>query len=108
MAEGGRAINTIQYERVGAIFKVSCQPKGGAGGREVDLRLNAELSALGQGGPEVSPGVRAPVTRSAEMNYNGPAEIGRALLLMSVDSSAGEKDATCVAYVCRVVLSEVP
>ena len=108
LTEAGSRINTIQYERVGAIFKVSCQPVAGSGGRQVDLRLNAEISAMGQGKTEISPGVRAPVTHEVEMNYDGRAEIGRPFVMLSVGSPSDEKDARCAAYVCRVVLSRLP
>jgi len=108
LTEAGRTINTIQYEQVGAIFKVSCQPVAASGGRQVDMRMNAELSAMDQSRTEISPGVRAPVTREAEMSYNGRAEIGRPFVMLSVDSPSDEKDARCVAYVCRVVLSRLP
>lgn len=108
LTEAGSRINTIQYERIGAIFKVSCQPVAGSGGRQVDLRLNAEISAMDQGETEISPGVRAPVTHEVEMNYDGRAEIGRPFVMLSVGSPSDEKDARCAAYVCRVVLTRLP
>jgi hypothetical protein len=108
LTEGGRRMNTVQYERVGAVFKVSCQPVAASGSRQVDLRLNAELSAMDQGKTEISPGVRAPLTHEVEMNYTGRAEIGRPFVMLSAGSPSDEKSAKCVAYVCRVVLSRLP
>ncbi|MGB2823886.1 MAG: hypothetical protein WBF17_23100 [Phycisphaerae bacterium] len=108
LTEGGRTINSIQYESVGAIFKLSCQPLEASGGKHVDMRLNAEISAMDQGETEISPGVRTPVTHQVEMNYNAPAEIGRPFVMLSVGSPSDGKDARCAAYVCRVVLTRLP
>lgn len=108
MTSGNRRINTVQYEHVGVILKLSCKPVAGSDGRMVNMRLDAELADMGEGKTEIAQDVRAAVTRTVAMSYDGPVKIGVPFVTLSVDSSPGGKDARSVAYVCRIVLSELP
>ena len=106
LTEGGRRINMVRYREVGAEFRVLSEPVPGSGGKRVKLRLNAEVCAAGDGGVKVAAKVSAPSTREVSLVYNGLAELGQPFVVVSIDSSAGGKDAA-VAYVCRVVLTDV-
>jgi len=103
ISEGGRRVNTVQYEKVGALFDVV----GEAGEEGVDVKVKIEMSALTEGGTEVAPGVSAMVVRTVALGRSGPVRFGRPEVLVATDASARNVKAGAVAYVCRLVFRRV-
>jgi hypothetical protein len=106
LTEGGRQINTVQYENFGAVFKLFCEPAKDCPGRMLKIRMNAEMSGMGDSKVEVSKSVTAKTIRQVRANYDGIIEVARPFLLITVDSSSGAEE-QAVAYVCRIVLSDL-
>jgi len=72
-----------------------------------DVKLDIEMSSLTDSATEVSGGVKAVTTRKAVLGRNGPIRLGRPEVLVSADASAEGADGDVLAYVCRIVFSEV-
>ena len=100
--ERGPSINTVQYERVGVIFEVAGKPT--AGGLDATVRI--EMSALTESGTKISENVNAATVRSIELGHNGPVQLGKPVVLVSLDASSKDADGNAVAYVCRIVFGE--
>jgi hypothetical protein len=106
--ESGRSVNTVQYEQVGAMFKVSARPDKASADKVLQIQMSAELSAMDSGGVEVSQGIKAAIIRNVRLSYGGTVEIGRPFVALGVDQPSSDKDANSVAYVCRIVLTGRP
>jgi len=102
VTDRGQAINTIQYEDVGVIFQIAGKPT--AGGLDATVRI--EMSALTDSGKPVSEKVSAVTVRSVQLGHHGPVELGRPVVLVSVDASSKDDQGNAVAYVCRLVFGE--
>jgi hypothetical protein len=112
MADTGRTVNTVQYQRVGAIFTFGTAPPAGHAAPEATpalpaARLNVDIAGIADSAIEISPGVKAPVMSSVKFSQNGPFRSGRPVVAISFgDTSAGAKS-TPIAYVIRYVVSEM-
>jgi len=100
--EGGRAVNTVQYQQVGAIFKVAGRP---AGPGRLDVDLSIETASLTDSSARISDGTIAPTIRSAVMSHKGPVDLGKPAVLLSADAASKDADGNAVAHVCRVLLT---
>lgn len=99
----GNAVNTIQYEDVGVIFAFSGELTEQGG----DINLDIEMSALADSATEIGGGVKAVTIRKAVLGRTGPIRLGRPEVLVSADASAEGADGNVIAYVCRIVFSDV-
>ena len=106
-AESGERINMVQYERVGAVFRLSTAPISDPAARSVRIRLNTELAELTEGKLEVAKGVPAPIVRKGQFVYAGNLDVGRPFVGICFDASSGVKDGNAVAYIYRIVLSNL-
>jgi hypothetical protein len=104
---GGRTIRTVQYQDVGAIFRLAAEPITKRPVKQMRVRLEVELSDMDQSDVEVGPGVKAVTVRSAAFSYNGAVPVGKPFVMTAVDASSDARDANAAAYVCRVVLSSL-
>lgn len=100
--ERGPTISTIQYEDVGVIFQIAGKPT--ASGLDATVRI--EMSALTDSAKKISENVNAVTVRTVELGHNGPVQLGRPVVLVSLDASSKGADGNAIAYVCRIVLSE--
>ena len=98
----GQTINTVQYERVGVIFEVMGKPTDSG----LDATVRIEMSALTESGTKISENAFAVTVRTVELGHNGPVQLGRPVVLVSIDASTKDADGNAVAYVCRIVFSE--
>lgn len=103
---GGQTTRMIQYARVGALFDIEGKQVEGPEGKSVHVRLTIDLSALSDSGVEIAEGVPAPIVRQVTLTYKGPVEPGRPIVMVSIDSSAGGKDAKPAAFVARVIIGD--
>jgi hypothetical protein len=102
MTDAGRAVSTVQYQQVGAIFQVSraaAEPPDGQG----DVQVDIEISALTESGAAISEGVPAMSVRNARMVHRAPLVLGRPFILLTVDAASKDAQGNAVAYVCRAV-----
>jgi len=104
-AAGGQAINSVQYQEVGVIFRFAEPSKGAAtrSGHQLDM----DLAVAGDSATPITPGVIAPNFRSVQMSQGGLTEFRKPYVMASIDSATRDKDQTSVAYICRVVLDPV-
>jgi len=104
-ALGGRTIRTVQYQDVGAIFRLASEPITKQPVEHVQVRLEVELSDMDQSDVQIGPGVKAVAIHNVAFTYNGNLLVGRPFVMTAVDASSDARDANAAAYVCRVVLS---
>jgi len=107
-ARGPSRINTVQYEDTGMMLELSVKPVGREPKGVFHAEMSLELSVLADGGVEIAPGVKAVETRQIRTNQSGEMRLARPVLTVHVDAASGGKAAGATAYVCRVLLSEVP
>ncbi len=100
--ERGPAINTIQYQHVGIIIAVSGKPTGSG----LDATVRIEMSALTESGTKVSENVNTVTVRTVELGHNGLVQLGKPVVLVSLDASSKDADGNAIAYVCRIVFGE--
>ena len=103
LLESGKKMRSVQYQSIGALFEIAPRSAEPAGG-EVDLQIRVELSALTDSPIEVSSGTSALGVHSVSLTHNGPVRLGHALVMLTVDAAAKDKQGKAVAYVVRMAL----
>jgi hypothetical protein len=108
MTETGSAINTVMYQRVGLIVGIAGNPPPKDSKRKgLDVCITFELSALADSGVELSPKVKAAVTRSMHLSHGETPRFGRPRVMLNVSGPGGGEKAQPVAYVIRYMFSEI-
>jgi len=103
MTQGRARVNTVQYEDVGVMFELAGrQTKAG-----LDVKVDIEMSAMTDAGAEVAEGVSAVAVRTVVFGRSGPVRFGQPEVLVAADASTRDAKAGSVAYVCRLVFSDV-
>lgn len=97
----GSMVSTVQYQDVGAIFQVSAKPTD----RGLEARVEVEMSALTQSGTPIAGRMAAVSIHHVSLGHNGAAELGRPVVMASVDASTRDEQGNAIAYVCRIVFS---
>ncbi len=105
--DGGGFVNTIQYQEVGLILDLSAAPAKDAAGAVANVLVKGELSAITEGGAEISKGIKAAVIRNASFTATVPVDTGGPFVMLSADASSTDADGRAVAYVWRSRISEV-
>jgi len=106
--ESGQAINTIQYQEVGAVFVIAGGPPPKDSKRKgIDASVKVELATLSDSGVQIAADVKASAMRNVGLTHNGPVEYGRPFVILSVNSTSKDAAGNAVAYVCRGVFTEV-
>lgn len=108
ITESGNTINTVRYQKVGAMFEVQGTQEKVDDENAVNLRINAEVSSLIDSTVETVPGVRSPVIVSNQLRHNVLAEFGKPFAAMAVSSigKAGEPGEV-IAHVFRFRIAKV-
>jgi hypothetical protein len=99
----GQAINTVNYQSVGARFSIASSNARSDG---VDLDLGIEVSSSSDTGTAISENVSAPIMRRATMSHKGPVQPKKPFVIVSVDANSVDKAGKAVAYIGRVTLGE--
>ena len=107
ITRNGERVNTVDYQQGGAVFRLSTDPISDPAARSLRVRLNTELSELTESKLEVTKGVPAPIIRQGEFVYAGNLDVGRPFVGACFDASCGVKDDNAVAYIYRIVLSNL-
>lgn len=103
----GKRIDSTRSQKVGATFRMDADPIADASARRVRGRFDNEWSDMTDSGVEIGGNVRAPVSRTGGLTYDGEIDVdGAGLVTIIVDAVADGKD-RAVAYVCRAVLSDL-
>lgn len=103
----GNAINSITYQKVGLMIRVSAKPPSPEAKRKApDTQVNFHLSALADSGVEVAHNVKASVIRNVELNHGETPRFGKPCVLLNVSTEGGGAATLPTAYVFRYVFSE--
>jgi len=102
VTERGDTLNTVQYQEVGAAFRIKGSP---AAQGHIDLRMEVELSSLFESPVELAKGSRASTIRRVQLMHMGLVKPGVAFVALSIDSTTKDKDGNAVAFICRAVVS---
>ena len=104
----GQNINTVQYQQVGLIVGISAsQPPKDSGRKALDVQVRTEVASLGEGAPEISPGVKGVRARTVSINHTATLQYGRPLVMLNVTYPTNDEKASATAFVMRTVFSEV-
>lgn len=103
LTDKGQSINSVQYQNVGAIFRIAGQSEGGEG---VDLDLSIEVSSSSDTGTAISDKVNAILMRRSTMSHKGPVKPKKPFVIVSVDANSVDKDGKAVACIGRITLGE--
>jgi hypothetical protein len=112
---GGQTVNSISYQNVGAIVRLSAQANPAAGQNEAPIVSTAvKLSVLTPGEQEIVPGTKAVAIRAVSLELSKALEMNQPQVRVTVSSNAfssfrgstagtraGETPAAPVAYVMR-------
>jgi hypothetical protein len=103
-ARGGapQVFNTITYTNVGAEFRI----QGTYELKRINLKLNIQLSVMGDSPTAISDAIKAPLFRNVTLVQNGPVEPNKPFVIMSMDSASTDADDMATAYIARVNLGE--
>jgi hypothetical protein len=104
LTDSGARMNTIQYDDMGATFKVYTQPAPDGADDKLKVRLNANLSIPYHSDVKVAPGVRALVSRDVNVAYSGIIKVAEPFVTVSMDTAPVDPKAARSAYVCRIVI----
>jgi hypothetical protein len=106
MNPGGQAINSIRYQNVGVIVRLSAQTPPPDANREApDVKMAIQLAALAPSETEIAPGQKATATRTVSIEHSEPLEFGRPLVMLAVSSSSAAEQVTPAVYVIRYLFS---
>jgi len=105
---GVSRINTVQYEDVGMVLELALGSSGKGAKAPIAAHMELELSVPADSGVEITKGIAAKEVRQVRVDYVAAMRVGRASVTVLIDGSGAGKDAPATAYVCRVLLSEMP
>ena len=97
----GGTINSVQYQEVGAIFQVSAKPTD----RGLEAKVEVEMSALTDSATPIADKVPAMSIHNVALGHDGLVELGRPVVMASVDASTRDAQGGAIAYICRIVFS---
>jgi hypothetical protein len=102
VAANGSAINTVQYQDVGAIIQLSADTPPKEGKRKgPGVKVLVELAALSDSGVEMVPGRKAISTRNVSLSHSEKLEYGKPRVMLAVDSSSTDAKKRPVMFVVR-------
>ncbi len=100
MTDPGRAINSIQYQDVGIIIRLSAQsPPRDAERKGPDVTLAIELSALALSHVEIAPGRKAVATRKMSLDHTETLALGQPRTMLLVHSASTDPQTPPTTYV---------
>ncbi len=105
ISSAGVPLTTVEYQNVGAVFRIEGRPDKPAGPKQVNISLDVALSALGDSAVALAPSVNAVVLREAKLRYDGPVSFSRPFFVMSEDASVKSRSGKTVAYIGRMILT---
>ncbi|HUU93960.1 MAG TPA: hypothetical protein VM238_22425 [Phycisphaerae bacterium] len=99
--QAGGTINMVEYQEIGVIVQVSAKPTD----RGPAAKVEVEMSALTDSATPIAEKVPAVSIHHGTLRHNGPVELGRPVVMASVDASTRDAQGRAIAYVCRIVFS---
>ncbi len=102
----GDEINTVQYQDLGVIVRLSAQAASKEAKRKnPDVKMSVELAALAPSDTQVPPGRKTMVTRTLSLDHSEPLKFGRPLVMLAISSAAADARTPATAYVVRYLFS---
>ena len=101
----GRTVNTVRYEKVGAICKVTGKAVKDADPPHMRAEVDVELSTMSDSGVKITDKIKGPVLQKATLLHAGPVQLGRPFVLVSATPGPQGKAAS-TAFVCRGVFTK--
>jgi len=96
----GPAINSIQYQDVGIVIRLTAQPPPrDAERRGPDVTLAIELSALAPSHVEIAPGRKAVATRKMSLDHTETLALGQPRAMLLVHSASTDSQTPPTTYV---------
>ena len=100
----GQAINTVQYQNVGVIIRLSSStPPKGAEGKAPEVKLSGELAALADSDVEILPGRKVKTTRRLSFEHSEELDYGTPRVMLAVSSTSTDTKQPPAMYVIRYV-----
>jgi len=106
VSQRGEAINTVTYQQVGAIIRLSARiPPKETRRKGPDVNLSAELSVLGHSDVEMVPGMKATFTRNLSLDHTEELTYGQPRVMLAVSSASNDQKQPPALYVIRYVFN---
>jgi hypothetical protein len=103
----GQTSTAVARERLGAQFEIVVRPAGEQAPGCVGLSLHVEITCLTSSVVQTAKDVTAPVFRRIEQSSGGLIELGKPLVLVSVDGASTTESDKTLAFVSLVVLNRL-
>ena len=104
----GSTINMVTYQELGLMVSFSAStPAKDSQRKGPEVQVSFKLAALGEGGKEMSPGLKAPNIHNIQVSHSEIPRFGKPKVLLKVSPPGGGEKAQPVAYVVRYVFKEV-
>jgi len=105
-SQRGEAINTVTYQQVGAIIRLSGRiPPKETRRQGPDVTLSAELAVLGNSDVEMIPGRKATFTRNLSIDHTEELAYGQPRVMLAVSSTATDQQQPATLYVIRYLFN---
>ncbi|KKM98406.1 hypothetical protein LCGC14_1158250 [marine sediment metagenome] len=104
VTQSGRTMRTVQYERLGAVCKVTGKAVKDADPPHMRAEVNVDLSTMSDSGVKISDKVQARVLRMVTLVHAGSVQLGRPFVMVSTTPGAQGKTESA-AFVCRGVFT---
>src|SRR5205823_241375 len=92
----GETVNRVAYRSTGAIFDLIGKPTT-PGNLEVDMSI--QVSTLSEGTVAISDTIKAPTFRNVMMSHKGPVEVGKAFVVLNIDTDQLDRAGKAVAII---------
>jgi hypothetical protein len=106
VSQRGEAINTVAYQQVGAMIRLSARiPPKETRRKGPDVTLFAELAVLGHSDVEMVPGMKATFTRNLSLEHTEELAYGQPRVLLAVSSTSSDEKQPPALYVIRYLFN---
>lgn len=107
VSQRGEALNTVTYQQVGAIIRLSARiPPKETKRKGPDVTLSAELAVLGNSDVEMIPGRKATFTRNLSLDHTEELSFGHPRVMLAVSSTSNDEKQPPALYVIRYVFNQ--
>jgi len=104
----GQTVNTVQYNNVGLIISIAAgQLPKDSDRKGLDVRMQIEVSSLGESGVELTHQVKSAVIRKVSIFHSAALQYGRPSVMLNVTYPQKDEKASATAFVIRTVFSEM-
>lgn len=106
VSQRGEALNTVTYQEVGAIIRLSARiPPKETRRKGPDVSLSVELAVLSSSDVEMIPGRKATFTRNLSLDHTEELTLGQPRVMLAVSSTSRDEKQPPALYVIRYVFN---